>query len=457
MEEKLTPAQARVLEQISPGIVSKSMTTGYNHGGTDQFNGQALRRQSLANDLKNLTYGNSNFTLFTDIGRRQADSTVEEYTVRTERGQSGHSAFTSELDIAVVSTPTLERRVLRMKYISSTKQASIASGLVNNTVDPMTELTEDAMVTNAQTIEQAMFYGDSNLSAQGAGLGLEFDGLANLIDKENILDARGEALSETLLNKASTVVTRGFGSATDAYMPIGVYAEFMNSQLGRQRIIQATDVGKSGVRLSQFVSASGNINLHGSVVMDRDQILREQAVQNVNAPAQPKVAVAVADGKGTFRTEDIATHTYKVVTRSTGGESIPSEAITAVVAKEASEVTLTITPQALYQAQPSHVVIYRKGLNGENFYKIGTVPFSELKAGVLKFVDTNSVIPETSSIFVGELKDSTISLYELLSMTRVDLARINASTTFTVLWYGALALFAPKRWVQVKNVKTNVL
>lgn len=35
----------------------KSMTTGYEHGGTDQTNGSALRRQSLATKITDLTYG----------------------------------------------------------------------------------------------------------------------------------------------------------------------------------------------------------------------------------------------------------------------------------------------------------------------------------------------------------------------------------------------------------------
>ena len=36
---------------------------------------------------------------------------------------------------------------------------------------------------------------------------------------------------------------------------------------------------------------------------------------------------------------------------------------------------------------------------------------------------------------------------------KLPLAQINASITFAVLWYGALALRAPKKWARIKNVR----
>ena len=65
----------------------------------------------------------------------------------------------------------------------------------------------------------------------------------------------------------------------------------------------------------------------------------------------------------------------------------------------------------------------------------------------------NQQIPETADVFVGELTPSVVHLFELLPMMRLPLAQMNASVTFAVLWYGALALRAPKKWARIKNVK----
>ena len=53
---------------------------------------------------------------------------------------------------------------------------------------------------------------------------------------------------------------------------------------------------------------------------------------------------------------------------------------------------------------------------------------------------------------MGEMSGNVVNLFELLPMLRLPLARTNATDTFAVLWYGALALRAPKKWVRIKNV-----
>jgi hypothetical protein len=78
---------------------------------------------------------------------------------------------------------------------------------------------------------------------------------------------------------------------------------------------------------------------------------------------------------------------------------------------------------------------------------------SKATNNVVVFTDKNLSIPETTDVFLGELNPQVISLLELLPMMRLPLAQMNATQTFTVLWYGALALYAPKKWVRIKNVK----
>lgn len=448
---KLSPAGEAALLTIPGGAVSKSMTTGYAIGGTDQEGAAALRRESLAPDLKRLTFDNSDFTIFPEIPKLQAKSTVEQYAILDNVGTA---EFVSEMGIATVSDPHLAQHVVRMKYLAATRQMSIAAGLVNNTVDPMQVETDSAMTSIASLIEWAIFYGDSDMSSLGDGNGLQFDGLAKLIDqKNNVTDLRGENLREIDLNNAATVIAKGFGKATDAYMPIGVQAEFDNGQLDRQ-YVQMSAPGQliSGMNVTAFRSTRGLINLHGSTIMDSRNILNENFVPNQMAPAAPTVSAKVAKGAGKFFDTDIAEVTYKVRAVGANGGSRATEVKAAIVEKE-SEVTLLIEQSAMYNTIADSFEIYRQGKETGAFYLVGSVAASKLVGNKISFIDVNDTIPETADVFVGEMTSQVLGLYELLPMMRLPLPQMTAAITFSVLWYGALGLFAPKKWVRIKNVK----
>lgn len=346
-----------------------------------------------------------------------------------------------------------------MKFLSDTKQQSIAAGLVNNITDPMTILTEDAISVIAKSIEWAIFYGDAALSADtDQQAGIEFDGLHKLIDQNtNVIDLKGGSLNEAILNKAAVVVGKGYGKATDAFMPIGVQADFANTLLDRQRVIQPAQAGgfATGFAITQFLSSRGPINLHGSTIMENDNVLMEDMLPQANAPLPPQNVVATvktAQG-GTFRAEDLGVQSYKVVVFSDEAQSVASAAVTGTVANATDGVQLDVTLQPMYQAQPQFVNIYRQGAETGYYFLIARIPASKAVNNVITFVDKNEIIPETTDVFVGEMSPQVLSLLELLPMMRLPLAQMNATVTFTVLWYGALALYAPKKWVRIKNVK----
>lgn len=448
-ERQLTSVQEEVI---------KGFTTGYGITPESQTDAAALRREFLDDQITMLTWADGDLSFYRDITKRPATSTVAKYDVYLAHGRVGHTRFTREIGVAPISDPNLRQKTVNMKYVSDTKNMSIATGLVNNIEDPMRILTDDAISVVAKTIEWASFYGDSDLSENpDAGSGLEFDGLAKLIDKHNVLDAKGASLTEALLNQASVLVGKGYGTPTDAYMPIGVQADFVNQQLDRQ-VQVISDNGQNatmGFNVKGFNSARGFIRLHGSTVMELEQILDENSMQLPNAPQKATVKATLEAGtKGKFRDEDLTIDTeYKVVVVSDDAESAPSDVASVVIDDKKKQVKLGITINNMYQARPQYVAIYRKGLETGLFYQIARVPASKAVDGVITFIDVNDEIPETADVFVGELTPSVVHLFELLPMMRLPLAQVNASVTFAVLWYGALALRAPKKWARIKNVK----
>ncbi|AAY53320.1 major capsid protein [Listeria phage List-36] len=435
----------------------KSFTTGYGITPDTQTDAGALRREFLDDQISMLTWTENDLTFYKDIAKKPATSTVAKYDVYMQHGKVGHTRFTREIGVAPVSDPNIRQKTVNMKFASDTKNISIAAGLVNNIQDPMQILTDDAIVNIAKTIEWASFFGDSDLSdSPEPQAGLEFDGLAKLINQDNVHDARGASLTESLLNQAAVMISKGYGTPTDAYMPVGVQADFVNQQLSKQTQL-VRDNGNNvsvGFNIQGFHSARGFIKLHGSTVMENEQILDERILALPTAPQPAKVtATQEAGKKGQFRAEDLAAHEYKVVVSSDDAESIASEVATATVTAKDDGVKLEIELAPMYSSRPQFVSIYRKGAETGLFYLIARVPASKAENNVITFYDLNDSIPETVDVFVGEMSANVVHLFELLPMMRLPLAQINASVTFAVLWYGALALRAPKKWVRIRNVK----
>lgn len=453
----------RVLPQVAEDkiseILSKAFTTGTGITPDTQQNAAALRREFLDDEVKMLAFDNSDFTIYPMINKQGVNNTVIKYAVFNQHGRTGHSRFVREVGVASINDPNIRQKTVQMKFLSDTKQQSIAAGLVNNIADPMTILTEDAISVIAKSIEWAIFYGDAALSSDvDQQAGIEFDGLHKLIDQNtNVLDLRGATLTEAILNKAAVIVGKGYGKATDAFMPIGVQADFTNNLLDRQRVIQPSQAGgfSTGFAITQFLSSRGPITLHGSTIMENDNVLVEDRLPQQNAPLPPQgvVATVLTGQAGKFRAEDLGAQSYKVVVFSDEAESVASAAVNATVANATDGVSLAITLQPMYQAQPQFVAIYRKGKETGHYFLIARIPASQAVSNVITFVDKNEIIPETTDVFVGEMSPQVLSLLELLPMMRLPLAQMNATVTFTVLWYGALALYAPKKWVRIKNVK----
>lgn len=142
-QKKLSDFQNKYADQFQEQVV-KSYQTGYGITPDTQIDAGALRREILDDQITMLTWTNEDLIFYRDIARRPAESTVIKYDVYLRHGNVGHSRFVREVGVAPISDPNIRQRTVSMKYISDTKNMSIASGLVNNIADPAQILTEDA-------------------------------------------------------------------------------------------------------------------------------------------------------------------------------------------------------------------------------------------------------------------------------------------------------------------------
>ena len=228
-----------------------------------------------------------------------------------------------------------------------------------------------------------------------------------------------------------------------------------------------------GFDIAKFISVRGNISLHGSTIMDLDNILDLDAVTEANAPMAPTVTPKVVTGaNGVFRANDTVDDKghvllnkevgqeleYRVVAVGTP-DSLPTDAIKATPANATDGVKLTITANHLLAKVPDYVAIYRKSQvpDDDRFFLLDRIPWSDFDGTTYsyEYTDLGVNIPGTADVFIGELKPETIKLLELAPIMKFPLAITTTSTNFAMLWYGALQLTFPKRWVQIHNVLYN--
>lgn len=458
--------------------IAKAFTAGTGITPETQTDAAAYRMESLDPTLNISTYGLDDYTIYNDLYRQPVKQTVRKYTVYYSHGKVGHSRFQPEIGIGSVNTPKSSQETVSMKFIVDTKQSSFAIQMAQTTVDTNKLLEISAINVVAKTVEWATFYGDADLTTQGKGNGYEFDGLAKLIDSKNVINAEGSRLTPSLLNKAAVAIGLGYGKATNAYMPIGVKADFINEFMGAQRILQPNPNTQSmqvGLDIDLFNSARGKIELEGSTIMDLDNILAEDEPIEQNAPLAPVVTLAEdkTSGTGNFLSKDVTDKdgnvlltaqvgnalSYKVVAVGKS-DSAPSDAAEITVSGATSAVTVTLTfSNQLQYAIPDYVAIYRQSSvpGDDRYFLIARVPSSELdvSTGTITFTDINAVIAGTADVFVGEVKPETVQLLEFAPLTKFPLATTTTASNFAVLWYGALQLTYPKRFVRIQNVLYN--
>jgi len=109
----------------------------------------------------------------------------------------------------------------------------------------------------------------------------------------------------------------------------------------------------------------------------------------------------------------------------------------------------------LQNERPDFVTIYRQSLidGDDNFYLVARVATRDIQAdGTIEFIDTNLRIPGTGDVFVGEMNPLRISLLTFAPLSKLELAQVTTAAQFAILWYGSLALYYPRRFVQIHNV-----
>lgn len=437
--------------------LNKALTAGYGRGGdqTDGALGAPLRVESLEATLKVTTFSERNIVFWKDIPKLPAFNTVEEFNQLNSYGNSG-GYFVPEGVSPQESDSTYARKTVQVKYVGSLRKVTHQMTLVRPAHGDVIALeTMNGTREILRTVEESLFNGNSACVAQEwDGFEKQFyDGIGVENDDQNIIDMRGEALTEANLGEAARVIIDNYGFPTSMYMGYETMQDLNTLFLPKERIsLNAANPGQAGFALQQFMTAGGAYNFRPSVFIKPGEIAPSAGIgAAASIPSVSGVTAAAAAGASSGAASLIAAGTYKyaVVLENRFGKTAKVE--TATVTPTAGQ-QVTVTVSGLSGNTATSMRVYRStGLAGTGPLKfVKRVPVAA--GATATFVDKDFDVPGTSKAYLMQVDLDVMSFKQLAPFTKIPLATIDPSIRWMQLLYGTPALYAPRKMVVIKNI-----
>jgi len=444
--------------------LKKALEAGYAgapEGATDVMTGgAALRVQSLEASLKVLTWKEEHLVLWRDIPKTPAYSTVEEYTQLKEYGPEYGGAFTLEGELPAERTSDYIRKAAFVKFLGDTRVVTHPMTVVRTQVgDVVARENINGILWLLKQLDWALVWGNSKLNVGGTEY-VEFDGLLNMIDTANVIDMKGQPLSEKAIQDAAQMVLDNYGVPNALYGSPKVLQDFAKQYLPVERVFVPVPGGgfTGGFIINNYQTVAGMISLKGDLFMRK--VSPNTSATHTEAPDAPASVTAVA-GTGTDAEwgktyPNGVTVKYKVTSCNRKGASAPVESNSYTVAAGAltTPVKVTITLGASLTRSPDYYQVYRSD-NGGPYTLIARIPCATGQNGpngATDFIDKNIVVANTYMAFLGEMTPDVIEFRQLLPLIKMDLAIISPAIRWMLLLYGVPVIYAPKKWVKIINI-----
>jgi len=443
--------------------LNKALAAGYDIPATSGgVSGSALRVESLEASLKVITYQMQHIKFWQKIPKLPAYSTVEEYNqLTTYGGQSG--AFTPEGELGEYEDAAYTRQKSFVKYVQTVRKVTHPLTLVRAAHgDVVGNEIRNGIMWMLGQIETALFWGNSTLRPGGAE-GYQWDGINRLIDATMVIDAMGDPLSEDIIESGSNQVIENYGFPTDIFIGTRPLADLAKVMFPKERIIVPYKEGQVGVPLNTFASQGGILAFNPDVFLRK--IAPPAAATSTKAPLAPAsgTATRAGSGGGAFNKTNNGWGTYHYVATAANryGESAPCAAFNNSVAVSADDdkITVAVTLQnPIGSYLPEYINVYRTvangGATGAKYLVYQQATESQAGGGtaITGWDDKNSICSNVHKVFIGELTPQVIAFKQLAPMMKMDLAVIEPSIRWLQLLYGVLQIYAPKKWIVIKNI-----
>jgi hypothetical protein len=480
-DSEMSVSNAAQLENLTKALLSpESVADMY---GTS---GGVVTMQSLEGMLADLTLNATDFTLWQDINKIKAFSTVEEYDQQIGLGIND-GGFVGQLENPEFRDPDILKQIAVVRYMSEGWTVGDVAEATNTIIDVRTRSQRAAMTRLLRNLDRNLY------SANHAWIPEAFDGLATTIAGQNAQqtrDLRGLNVSMAVFNLMGQLITEGNGHVENAKIyvsPAGLQnlstiIEAQAAATGDRKIVE---MGSGGVTIGGKIT--GVMTAFGQMVPRMDKLLGleyesktvpqwynnatltwVEGATSDKAPSTPAIALAnVGAGAagslftaGTVRPSGVA-YRYRVVARNRYGKSAACAIVTAgapVAATGAIDITITPFAGDAGSKLPTCFEIYSEQvLNSGEFRYMDTIAANA--AGALLPVthrDLNALIPGTARMFIvdqttaGENRVAAFS--QLLPIHNTDLAKTFRGSQGLINLYGVPKYYKPNVLVEIRNI-----
>lgn len=447
----------------------------------------ALQPQSLESTLALLTFQEKHLTLWKDIPKGTAYSTLEEYTIQTSYGQEG--GWVGQMETPVEGDPNWKRKFANVRFLRDLWKVSDVAGLVTTIRDAEVASKQGASMRLLREINRTLYAGDSDFIPE------QIDGFAKTIENngsaDHVKDLRGIIPGQQDFREMAELITVNYGNAQGAGLycsPGGMTTlDQILENVGQntaQRFTQGT-IGPDGkislgwatsVINTSFGQLQPKVDLFIAGEYEAKGVPKRinpsnpettiEGKTSIRAPDTPDIAVAVqaatvpnSKWKDTDTRASTKTYEYKAASGNRFGLSKASSASDAGVVVEDGSITVTITPSGASNFAVTYYEIYsrEKGTTGP-FLFVKKIQDSGSPTTV--FTDLNDDIPGTTRMFlldlttVGEMR--TFMLKRLAPLHSKEYARIGEYRWGSVNLYCTALYYAPLRFTMLKNVPVGI-
>lgn len=422
--------------------------------------GFPLRVESLEATLKVTAYKMAHLSFYRNIPQLPAYNTVEEHNELSSYGENPDASWIAEGQLPNEDSSIFERKYSIVKFLGVTRKVSHVATTIKTAPGIGAAInieTINGTMHLLKMLERGLFYGDSSLSA------LQFDGFEKLMNDNcpstNIIDMRGEPLSEDVLTDATLTASDApnYGLITDAYMNPKVKADLVKTFYPKER--QPTlnaGTGKVGLDVTGFVSPAGEVNFNSNVFITDGGAANAAAIGDATViPGTPTITTAAtspADAASQFAADDAGDYYYKIVACNRYGKSARvAVGAGAVTVSAGDKVTFGVTPGGSTSVE--WYELYRTQKNGAALTErlILRIPNT---TGAAEFTvnDYNANLPYCTSVFLFQMNREALSFKQLAPMVKIPLAVVDLNIRWAQVLYGTPVLYAPGKVVLLKNV-----
>jgi hypothetical protein len=448
--------------------------------------GGSLTMQSLEMMLATLTLQATDFTLWQDINKMKAYSTVEEYNQQIGIGIS-HGGFYDQFENPSFQDADFQKQIAIVKYMREGWKVGDVQEATRTTIDVRTRQQQAAMLRLLRNLDRALYTGNS------AWIPESIDGLSKTIadsSSDQIFDMRGANLSMSTFNLIGQLITEGNGNAENANIytsPAGVQnlSKILNDGSTTdnfRKIVKSGDGSVSiGGRITEIMTNFGpmkprmdkilGIEFEGKGVpkyYNNNTKTWVEGATSDKAPSAPTIALTVnaatVSGSrfatGIVRPSGVA-YSYRVVARNKYGLSVACASVTAgsnVAAGGSISIAITPNPADSGAKTPTCFEIYSEKVagSGEFRYMDTKAADSTNPLAAVTYEDKNLYIPGTARMYVVDQttqgESRVLSYAQLLPIHNTDLAKIGPYSQGLISLYGTMKYYKPNVLIEIRNI-----